>query len=340
LFSELLPVHAARDVGPWPALQTLLARGDREPAEPMTVEESLCRAFGVTPSGDGSPPVADITAAVDLACPAPPRGLIRADPVYLRADPADLVLFDVRSFELSEDEADALLVVLNSGLQEHGLTLSRGRVHTRWYAAIECGDDLRSFSPLSISGRPVDRHLPFGGAAPVLRRVMNDAQMLLHASDINADRLARGLPPINSIWFWGAGELPEPKRARPDLVVADDILCAGLAKRYDSVWLERADDISEVLDGLASAQTALVVIGAPTGSTGEPVATTLDEFEAQWCGPLLAALKRKRLKRLRIITDRGNFVMTRGSLRRFWRGVKTLHAARDALPGRTANRDA
>lgn len=333
LFSDLLPSGSSEQVGRWPALEKLIARADIEIPAGVSIETALCAEFGLAVSDTSTPPVADVTAAVDLVSTDGRRGFARVDPVYFRADQTGLVLFDARSLGLSAQEADTLMAHLNAGLAEHELTLLRGKDHTRWYAAVDCGGDFSSFSPRSVSGCHADQHMPTGTAAPFLRRVMNDAQMLLHGSEINSERQARGLPPVNSVWFWGAGRLPEPCRGRPDLVVGDDVLGAGLANQYGCVWLERTDDIPGLCDEIKPGQWALVVFGAPTGATAEPRQTTLDELEAQWCGPLLEALRRGRLRKLCMITDRARFVITRRSVRRFWRGATPLHVVKAGLAG-------
>ena len=37
---------------------------------------------------------------------------------------------------------------------------------------------------------------------------MNEAQMILHTHPVNAEREARGMPAVNSVWLWGGGTLP------------------------------------------------------------------------------------------------------------------------------------
>ena len=44
----------------------------------------------------------------------------------------------------------------------------------------------------------------------VVRMLLNEVQVLLHQHPLNAARQTRGLPPVNSVWFWGAGRLPAP----------------------------------------------------------------------------------------------------------------------------------
>ena len=44
------------------------------------------------------------------------------------------------------------------------------------------------------------------------RALLSEAQVVLHNHPLNAQRVAAGLAPVNSLWFWGAGALPDHVR--------------------------------------------------------------------------------------------------------------------------------
>ena len=52
--------------------------------------------------------------------------------------------------------------------------------------------------------------LPGGRDAVRVRALVNELQMLLHEHPVNERRAARGLPAVNSVWLWGAGDTAEP----------------------------------------------------------------------------------------------------------------------------------
>jgi hypothetical protein len=56
-----------------------------------------------------------------------------------------------------------------------------------------------------VIGRNVDRWLPPAKEARLMRRLQNEVQMLLHTHPLNAEREARGLLPVNSVWLSGCG---------------------------------------------------------------------------------------------------------------------------------------
>lgn len=73
-------------------------------------------------------------------------------------------------------------------------------------------------------------HIP---AAPEARRwrvLSSEAQVVLHNHPHNALRAAAGKPPINSLWFWGGGVLPDHVACASPTVYSDDPLLQGLAQ--------------------------------------------------------------------------------------------------------------
>ena len=50
--------------------------------------------------------------------------------------------------------------------------------------------------------------MPGGAAAPVLKRLQNEMQMLLHTHHVNEERHAQNQIIVNSFWVHGSGTLP------------------------------------------------------------------------------------------------------------------------------------
>jgi len=67
--------------------------------------------------------------------------------------------------------------------------------------------------------------MPAGEDAAGYRALRSEVEMALHDSELNDQRQARGLPPINSLWLWGGGYAPEQRaQARPPLFSGDPLL--------------------------------------------------------------------------------------------------------------------
>ena len=153
-------------------------------------------------------PVAAVTALVDCEASIGRAGpWLRADPVHLRPDIADLVLFDAVDAGVSSEEARALAETVNEALRPGGPLVHAAHPH-RWYVALEAPARMAT-TPLSLAaGAGISAAMPRGPDAPRWRRWMNEVQMALHECPVNLERERRGAAPINSVWLWGGGSLP------------------------------------------------------------------------------------------------------------------------------------
>jgi hypothetical protein len=202
LFPPARLLEAARDLR-LPALETLLARGRREPCPADGVEAALCEALGIARQQDW--PLAPITLAADGGEPGDAYWL-RADPVHLRVMRDRIALADSESVGLSRAEADALAETVG---RHFGTDFSPLAVQPqRWYLRLPEAARLTT-TPLSVAvGRDIDPLLPQGPDAMRFRSRLNELQMLLHEHPVNQAREARGELPVNSLWLWGGGQLP------------------------------------------------------------------------------------------------------------------------------------
>jgi len=58
----------------------------------------------------------------------------------------------------------------------------------------------------SVLGKSVSPYIEQSRQILPWYKLLNEIQMFLHQHEINQDRIERGLLPINSLWFWGAGK--------------------------------------------------------------------------------------------------------------------------------------
>lgn len=317
LLNEMLgQFNGAVDGQRWPLCNLILSRACEHPLECSVIESNLCTLFGPAPPFRASLSVSNLTASID----SPDNrsaGIMRADPVHLRADPTQILLFNDPSIMPSTLEADALIKILNSGLPEFGLC--RGRHPARWYFCPKEGSDAITVPPSRVNGRSITNFLPSSSGADGFVKMMHEAQILLHEAPINVERTARGLPTINSIWIWG-DELPHNALGTtPRFVIGDDVLTAALARRFKLDWSVDRDP-TELLSRITRGDgDGLVVLGAPTGAIkcgGR--ASGIEAFERRWSQPILNSLRWFRLAELRVVTDRETFSLTPWRLRKFW----------------------
>ncbi len=312
-----------------PALETLLAHARTAHTPAMPFESWLGQAFGLRPDGV---PVAALRRLGERDT-APVEGeWLCADPVHLQFAREHLVLTDAFDLAVSAPEAAALL----EGLNDHFLATEQdfirfeARSTRRWYLRLR-SPARAEFSPLNeVVGRPVARFMPRGDEGARWQRIINEGQVFLHNHPVNQAREAAGERMVNSLWFWGAGALPDRVVAPAPIVRAADRLTCGLARA--------AGVRPDGLTGRLPAQDAFVVVDdlhRPSLYLDiDTWRTCLGELEGQWFKPMLAALKSRRLSKLRITApgDRTTLELnlTTYDLWKFWSGPRKLESLIDS----------
>ena len=321
------------------ALDRLLARAGpattTTPATEVSFEALAFRSFGhAAPCAGTDWPVAAFTALVDCGARGEGEFRLRADPVHLRADIDDLVLFNASDIDISRDEAAVLARTVNDALGPGGPLLDAVHPH-RWYVALDAPVRIAT-TPLSLAaGARVSEAMPRGPEAPRWHRWMNEVQMALHECPVNTERERRGAPPVNSVWLWGAGSLPPAigESAPFAQVWSDDVLVRGLARHAGVDTGAMPAGAPEWLGGDPRPGRHLVVFGdlypAVRRTDIDAWRAGLARLGASWARPLLGALDRGAVARVAIHDERGHrFTATRRGRFRWWR--------RDGLAARIA----
>jgi hypothetical protein len=306
-----------------PALELLLARGRRaspgEDKRPAGLEAWLLEAFDL----EEGPLCAG--ALTLLAHGGDPGDALwaRADPVHLQLMRDRVVFVPGAAFPISRDEAQALAAALNGHFA--GRLEVQALEPARWCARLAADLDLPAFSPLEMAGRGID---PGSGADALL----NEVQMVLHEHPVNEAREARGEPPLNSVWLWGAGGAPHGANAAWQSVSADEPIALGLARaarirsravpESAQAWLERAPEEGRHLVVLDALRLPLALADAAA------YARAAEDLEKRWFAPLLGALRAGRIGMVSVhVPDPAagaSFETVRGDLRRFWRRARPL----------------
>ena len=158
-------------------------------------------------------------------------GWLRADPAYIRPDiNGARLLATGDSLGIDADDVDALLPALRPLFGDVGFSLDAPHPG-RWYLRLPKESKLPNFaSPGQALGDDVFEHIPGGADARRWRVLSSEAQVVLHNHPHNAARVAAGKPPINSLWFWGGGVLPDHVAGTFPTVYSDDPLLQGLAR--------------------------------------------------------------------------------------------------------------
>lgn len=264
------------------------------------------RVFDILPRGW---PVAAATRQRD-AGDAAHGAWLRADPVYVRPDinGARLLAYG-RALSLSERDSAALLPALKPLFGDAGFPID-APAPERWYVALPRETRLPRFaSPEQALGEDMFQHLPEGEGAEGRRwrALLSEAQVVLHNHPHNAARAAAGLAPINSLWFWGAGALPDRVHSDYAGVYSDDEALtafgaqAGIASgALPPAWSGSDASGARLFDLRAQRDLALI--------------------QRDWLHPLAQALDRGELDRVALAcADGERFELARSQRWRFWR---------------------
>lgn len=267
----------------------------------------LARIFDVLPRGW---PAAAVTRQRDVGDAAGAVWL-RADPAHVRPDinGARLLACGDR-LAITRADADALLKPLRPLFGDAGFLLDAPEP-MRWYLRLPTGTKLPRFAaPAEALGADLFDHLPADAVSDAVegrrwRALLSEAQVVLHNHPVNAERMARGLPAVNSVWFWGAGSLPERVGSTVDAIRSDDetvqafakaadIGCDALPGRWQAIEGACAFDLRHLRDVAA--------------------------LDAGWLAPALSELQARRLGRIDLMFDDGlEYSLAPGQRWRFWR---------------------
>lgn len=215
-------------------IRTLLARGDRIEDGPKGYLAGLAGYFKC-PNGFSA---AALTREM-LAGDAADAAWLCADPAWIQPDLNGARLLACGQMQLSMDEAQALARPLKPVFGDAGMILELSSPD-RWHVRLPPHSPVPDFAaPEQALGEDLYQHLPQGADGRRWRALLTEVQVLLHQHPLNAERRERGLAPVNSLWLWGGGRLPNRVNSELAAVVADDLLLGALAKRAKVTVLPR-----------------------------------------------------------------------------------------------------
>ena len=195
----------------WPGLQALLAgrpltRDDDNGSDELSLspphERAVARALGWAVADGQLPWAARLAAADGLAPGDRAWGLLT--PAHWHLGTEQLSLTDPAALMLDEPTSRAFFDAVRELFTSEGFELHWG-APLRWYLVHSSLAGLATASIDRVIGRNVDRWLPAGPQARLLRRLQNEVQMLLYTHPLNEQREARRQPVVNSFWLSGCG---------------------------------------------------------------------------------------------------------------------------------------
>lgn len=280
-----------------------LGRADALPRGGAGRQAQLRRHFELAP---GSWPIAALSRQAD-AGDAAGSAWLRADPAWVRPDINGARLLACgEDLQLTAQDSAELLPALRLLFGNSGFPIDAPHP-ARWYLRLPPGTELPAFPPPAEAiGSDLAEQLDDDGpAARRWRALMTEAQIVLHNHPWNPRRAAAGLKPVNSLWLWGGGVLPERIDTRHRAVAS-------------------AEEELQALTAASGAQTVPLPEAFSAGDMPSLVdlraLRDLRAFADDWLEPATAALGEGRLDSLVLdLEDGAGYRLSRNQRWRFWR---------------------
>ncbi len=252
------------------------------------------------------------------------------DPVHLQVAREGITLADPARLNLTNAEADALIEAVAPLFAEWG-TLSAS-APACWELELNKPLDLTTCPLSDAISQPVDPDLPGGPDGQAWRRLIAEAQTVMHAHPVNRTREGLGQPMINSLWPWGYGSLPGEIQANFNVTWSNDPVLAGLCTLANLPCLAPPERWSPASGCVLAVMTGM----EHPARTFDALAwrAALLAFERDWLAPAMASLKKRECRELRVIGTHiaditgpqrtVAFSITRGERWRIWRRPRPL----------------
>jgi hypothetical protein len=294
----LLPARSRFAGQPLPAaFAKALAQADRQSGG-AGEREQLRRHFRLIPDHW---PVAALTRQLD-AGDAAQSSWLRVDPAHVAPDMGGArMLSHGEALALTVEDTAQLLPALRPLFGDAGFALDAPRP-SRWYLRLPRESKLPAFAaPDEVLGEDLFAHLPEGDLGRRWRALLTETQVVLHNHPWNAMRASLGKPAVNSLWFWGAGTLPDFVSTHYKQVKGNEILLRALADVAGVAGTTvEAEEVDALVDLRHLRDLALVAHEAVQ--------------------PLLEAVRKRELQSLALdFEDGAIFQLRRDQRWRFWR---------------------
>jgi len=284
-----------------PKTARLLGRGERLPDATPGRQAQLRRYFDLP---ENKWPLAALTRQDD--CGDAERALwLRADPCHIRPDINGARLLAVGDMLVHDDGAKALQPEVQAIFTEAGFDFDMP-APGRWYLKLPEGTGLPdTLPPEDALGLDLIEHVVSGADGRRWRVLLSEVEIALHHHPYNAQRINAGQLPVNSLWLWGGGVLPERIGTKVARFYSNDetalalAACAGVAA------------LLEPLSHLCAREEGATCVFDLTALR------SISELDTHWLHPILTTL---RPHSLRLDSEDGQQWELRRSHRwRIWR---------------------
>jgi len=235
----------------------------------------------------------------------------------------EAIMDDYSAGHISTTEARRLITDIDKRLGNENILFYPG-VSYRHLMIWRNGDDkVRCTPPHDISGKKIKGYLPKGRGADVLRRLISNSIEILRSHPVNIERMKRGKPSANSLWFWGQGrsvDLPgfEAKYGvRGAIISAVDLIKGiGISAGFDIINVKGATGYLDTdykgkavsaIRALKEVDLVYLHVEAPdeAGHSGDVDSKikAIEDIDSKVVGTILEGIKRFKEYRILLLPD-------------------------------------
>ena len=186
-----------------PALNRILGLATLRDNQAYNIDAIIQRALAL----DSSSPGLAMAQAFAGADEVEPTRLILAEAVHLRADLHDAVVIPISKTENNSQDISFIINDLREVFKvDYDINVIDDGVFLLRFKGFEAPTHYPQV--LSVLGKAVNPYIEQSRRVLPWYRLLNEIQMFMHQHPVNAERMRQGRLPINSLWFWGAGERP------------------------------------------------------------------------------------------------------------------------------------
>jgi hypothetical protein len=315
-FAGALPVQGSDPSAKYALLARIAGRGEvsarwlstsADQARLQSWQRALLDALSLS----DSPHPSAVTSALGAGLEIGSNDWLHAEAIHLAAGLNDVTLVPLLGeLAMSTEERAAIAPTLSQHLSESKIGFHLTRAN-EWLIESQDAWKVRTVATEFAINHDWNAALPQGEDAGQIRRLMTEMQMLLHDHPVNQRRAARGIPTVNSLWFWGNGRVERESKPQRVTCVGDDEYLRGLCELHG--WQVLAPTtLRDAIVDVEDRDAAVCVIDCD-----------MDVFESQWLSAAIAELKRGAVDRLNVVLDAWNLSIDRWQLRRFWRADRS-----------------
>lgn len=250
-----------------------------------------------------------------------------ADPVHLQADMDHAILTSSHDLYLKSDESAAICDVLNKHFKQDGLNFIM-LDKNQWIVSSKDEIELET-TPLSeMIGRNVNFFMPKGDASGSWKKILTEAQMLMHSHDVNVNRESSGKFSVNSLWFHGSGNLPNYLQQSSLSICSKDNVLKGLADHIGCDYMTVPQSFDHYKQYLLSGQSSVNILHLDELEhlvNYSDVTLWLDrlvELLNDWVYPIISLSNKNKIKVTLYPCNNKQYQFSRIDSLKFWRQGK------------------